>query len=151
MWIFLNNAFLSVVRHRSKPGFLLVRARSEGDIELVFQGAEVDRTDQADYRYRAVVEEGLVAAVIAESILGIDYDNFKGSIPSEDHDRHEAYMDVWSNMHRYQTRGDMVIAPADLFEGYYRDARLPLEGEEYPGGPGVDFAEEEDLLPAGLE
>lgn len=38
MWICLNDAFLSIVAHRDKPGVLLVRARRPGDIERTFPG-----------------------------------------------------------------------------------------------------------------
>jgi hypothetical protein len=35
-------------------------------------------------------------------VLGIDYDNFKATIPSKDALRHEAYFDCWEAMYRWQ-------------------------------------------------
>jgi len=40
MWIYMNNAFLSIVQDDDVPGMLLVRARRSGDIESVFPDAE---------------------------------------------------------------------------------------------------------------
>lgn len=37
MWIFTPKAFLSIVAHRGKPDYLLVRARLPGDIENVLR------------------------------------------------------------------------------------------------------------------
>ncbi len=98
MWIFLNNAFLSIVAHRDKPDLLLVRARAEGDIERTFPDAET--CPVADYRYRAELPRQEVATAIAERVSGIDYDNFKGSV--QETDRHDAYLHVWSAMFSFQ-------------------------------------------------
>ncbi len=101
MWIHLSDAFLSVVAHRTQPDDLLVRARVAGDIERVFPDAVVTMTPDADYRFRAVLPRGVVAGALAGSVLTIEYDNFKNSVT--EHDRHDACMDVWSVMHRFQT------------------------------------------------
>lgn len=100
MWIFCNDAFLSIVDKAKTPGRLVVRARKKGDIERVFPGAKVSTTPDADYLYRAEIERGAVADAIAERVRGINYSNFKGSVP--DRKRHDAYMGVWSVMNRYQ-------------------------------------------------
>jgi len=103
MWIFLNNAYLSIVRHRERPDHLLVRARNHGDIEATFPDAIVKITPHADYLFRAVIHEPLVAAVIKHAILNIDYDNFKNSII--DHRYHNACMETWVVMNDYQREG----------------------------------------------
>lgn len=100
MWIFMSDSFLSIVAHRTKPGILLVRARLPGDIKRVFPQAKVTVTPSADYMYRSELKADVVAARIAESIVDIDYDNFKNSI--SDPDRHDACMTVWSAMYRLQ-------------------------------------------------
>ena len=105
MWIFLNNAMLSVVQHRELPESLMVRARRQGDIERVFADCEVTHTPEADYAWRAVIPKVEVAQRLADSVLAIDYDNFKNSIPSSDRDRHDAYLDVWAVMSRWQRQG----------------------------------------------
>jgi hypothetical protein len=110
MWVFLSDAMLSIVRHREDPRSLLVRARQRGDIERVFPHVLVTETPEADYRFRAKVHETVVAAEFEKAIRGIDYDNFKGSVANIR--RHDAYMGVWSIMHREQQREVMEEARA---------------------------------------
>lgn len=109
MWIFMNNAMLSIVQHREMPEHLLVRARFNGDIEAVFDGYTIDgvqHTPEADYAYRATVHRLTVAGAIGKAVGGIDYDNFKNSIPktAEGARRHLAYSQVWSTMLSHQQR-----------------------------------------------
>ena len=104
MWVYLNNAFLSIVAHRTKPGVLLVRARLKGDIERVFPGAKVTESSRNDYRYRTEVKRDEAAGAIGRIVGGIDYDNFKHSV--RESDRHDAYVKAWQAManlqrHRY--------------------------------------------------
>jgi hypothetical protein len=105
MWIFLNNAFLSIV----KPGmhdkvdstlYLKVRARFAEDIKRVFPKVCVRCTPETDYRYRAFVKRTDVADKIAASITAIDYPNFKDTVL--DDDRHDAYLKVWTTMWQAQ-------------------------------------------------
>lgn len=102
MWIMLNNAFLSIVENRNNKDELLVRARIEGDIERVFPEANSFQDEQADYKYRAFVLRKEVEKVIALKVSEINYENFKGSISPEDRSRHDAYLRVWSEMHKTQ-------------------------------------------------
>lgn len=96
MWIFLNNAMISIVAHRDRPAALLVRARLRGDIERVFPEAVVEETPAADYRFRAVLPAGTVARVLAGAVAAIRYDNFKASVAEPR--RASAYHDVWYTM-----------------------------------------------------
>lgn len=98
MWIFQNDSFVSIVAHKDRPGYLLVRSRIPGDIERAVPGAEVSEDPAADYRYRAVVSKEVVQEAIMKAIGGIDYPNFKNSIDRADGPRHEAYFDVWQTM-----------------------------------------------------
>ena len=100
MWIFLNNAFLSIVDKGGDGTTLLVRARKDGDIQCVFPDSQVKETPGNDYRFRARVNRDQVARAISDSVQGITYPNFKGSV--KERRRHDAYMDVWSVMHRFQ-------------------------------------------------
>lgn len=104
MWIFLSDAFLSIVKPPGAAGRknLLVRARVKGDIERVFPGAEVTMTPDRDYRFRALVPLEQVAEALAQAARDIAYGNFKSSV--KEHDRHVAYMGVWSEMHRLQVQ-----------------------------------------------
>jgi hypothetical protein len=104
MWIFLNDAFLSVVAHRDEPDHLHVRARIAGDLERTFPGVEVQETPDGDYRFRADVPRDEVVRVVAERLEAIDYPNFKGSTAPAEHARHDAYMEVWKTMMAWQRR-----------------------------------------------
>ena len=97
MWLFLNNAYLSIVADRNTDQ-LLVRSRIPGDIERIFPNAEVLHTPSHDYPYRAFLARETVAVALAREALSIDYTNFKNSVP--DHRRHEAYFGVYNVMAR---------------------------------------------------
>ena len=103
MWIFLNNAFLSIVDKGGDGTTLLVRARRAGDIERAFPGARVERTPSNDYRFRARLGREAVAAVLAEAVKAITYPNFKDSV--RERERHEAYSEVWGIMNSFQDGG----------------------------------------------
>lgn len=96
MWIFLKDAFLSVVANRDDPNCLLVRGRFPGDIERIFPEADVVETPHADYRFRASVPRAAVAEMLAREALTMTADNFKGSVQQDW--RHDLYLDVWSTM-----------------------------------------------------
>jgi hypothetical protein len=101
MWIFLNNAFLSIVADRNSER-LLVRARLKGDIERTFPGSAVVEETGADYRFRTWLDRKTVADVLPHKVEEINYPNFKGSV--QDHARHQVYMSVWNVMHTAQER-----------------------------------------------
>lgn len=113
MWIFFNNAFLSVVVPKDKKGVLQVRARIKGDIERVFPDAKVIETPGRDYRYRAFIARDVVASVMAQQVMDISATNFKDSVTEGW--RHDAYMSVWCVMNREQIaqhrRQDMAQEP----------------------------------------
>ena len=100
MWIFLPDAFLSVVAHRDKPGHMMVRSRFPDDLKRRFPGVKVEVTPAADYRYRVTVPWDKVAEVLLDAVESIDYPNFKGSV-QEDF-RHDAYLGVWDVLRRSQ-------------------------------------------------
>jgi hypothetical protein len=100
MWLALNRSFISVVADRGNPDRLLVRARVAGHIEAVFPKAEVFTDAEADYFYRAFIGREEVAQKVSEEVRGIDYDNFKSSVP--DQALHDCYVGVWRTMHKLQ-------------------------------------------------
>lgn len=110
MWIFLNNAFLSIVDPKGayeggtgpQSDRLLVRARIKGDIEAVFPHAKVTETPRRDYRFRALIDRAEVAEAMHRQVMQLDCGNFKGSVPEKA--RHDAYAGVWGVMHREQQR-----------------------------------------------
>lgn len=102
MWIFLNNAFLSVVAPPGlPPDSVLVRARRKGDIERAFAplasvGHLVKQTPHRDYAFRAEVPRSMFADVMAHHARSISYGNFKSSI--RDARLHDAASRVWGVM-----------------------------------------------------
>ena len=102
MWIVLNKSFLSIVKNRNNENELLVRARIEGDIERVFDNANIFQDLKADYKYRSYISRNDVANAISKELLNIDYDNFKNSVSKDDTLRISAYMNVWNALYKIQ-------------------------------------------------
>ena len=103
-WIFLNDAFLSIVVDAQQEGNFLVRARLAPDINRVFPRAEVSSDESRDYLFRASIPRIEVVEALADRLELIDYTNFKGSIAANRHARHDAYLGVWRVMHSLQNR-----------------------------------------------
>lgn len=104
MWIFLNNAFLSIVEDYNDPSgeTLHIRARFKGDIEQVFNKPAIE-TPRTDYRYRISLPRAEVNEAISHYIQNeLVYDNFKNSISPDDYARASAYVKVWLAMLRAQ-------------------------------------------------
>jgi hypothetical protein len=72
----------------------------KGDIEAVFPDAKVTEGAGTDYRFRAKVPREVVAKAMFDRVMALDYENFKSSVNNRK--RHDAYMDVWDAMYRYQ-------------------------------------------------
>lgn len=100
MWLFMSNAFLSVVDKGGDGSTLLVRARRSGEIERIFPSAKVNEGGGTDYRYRARINREELALKLADEVRQIKYSNFKSTV--KDRARHDVYMRVWDVMHRYQ-------------------------------------------------
>lgn len=106
MWICKNDAFVSIVRkggyYRSngkdyREYCLCVRARVRDHLKAIFPDEKVFETPKNDYQFRSFVPVSKVAKAIHDSIMNIDYPNFKNSV--ENDDLHDAYSDVWSTMY----------------------------------------------------
>jgi hypothetical protein len=133
-WIFLNNAFLSIVTDPQNQGNLLVRARAKGDIEAVFPESKPWKTPARDYAYRATLPKMQVAQAIGRRILGIDYGNFKNSVP--ENDRHTAYARCWSAMFSFQLGRERGIRmEGDLWGDMESYDGTPLPFPEDNGRP----------------
>lgn len=100
MWIFLKDAFLSIVAVKGRSDVLKVRARFQGDIERVFPDASVSVDAGTDYKFRALVDRAAVAEALAEQARGITATNFKNSVAERW--RHDVYLDVWNVMFKAQ-------------------------------------------------
>ena len=114
MWLFGSDSFLSIVQHNADPDLLIVRARRDGDLERLFP----DRADDVasipgrDYLFRLVIPRAVVADKIREQVMNINYGNFKGSIPKNEHAFHNAAFKVWDAM--AQTQPLPPVQHADL-------------------------------------
>jgi hypothetical protein len=81
----------------------MVRARLKGDLTRFFgKQFRVTEMAAADYRYRTVVSRSMLKFAAERAISGIDYANFKSSIPKDMPERHTTYMSVWAVMSRAQ-------------------------------------------------
>lgn len=102
MWIFCNDAFVSIVKDMQVEDHYLVRARAPADIKRIWPDAVVTSDASRDYRYRASLPRLDVTLAISDRLSSIDYSNFKGSIPEAMQERHDAYLGVWHVMNRFQ-------------------------------------------------
>jgi hypothetical protein len=103
MWIFLNDAFYSIVDYSNGAGpNLMVRARFKGDINRTFPEVEELHLPGRDYAYRASIPRERVAKAMHDAVMDINYSNFKDSV-AEDW-RHNTYADVWAVMYDEQTK-----------------------------------------------
>jgi hypothetical protein len=105
MWIAHSKGeggWLSIVSHKFKPEYLLVRAREEGHITSLWPDAEVYTPESShDYQYRAEIPREEVASVITEYIVSeVTYPNFKSSVDGS-WDLRQAFSDIWGVMSRY--------------------------------------------------
>ena len=100
MWIFGKNGVLSIVRHRTKRGYLMVRAIKKRDITNYWPDATVTETPEGDYRFRCVLHDRIVTAQIAKEIAAIDYERVKPAIA--DKSKSDLHMSVFFAMMDYQ-------------------------------------------------
>ena len=109
MWVFLNDAFLSVVASDVEPSQFAVRARQRQDLLNAFPDCQPIKGKPAqDYAWRAFVDRDEVKALLVTRLRDLEYTNFKGSIDEskpEGVERHDAYMGVWTVMLRFQNGG----------------------------------------------
>ena len=108
MWIYMSDSMLSVVKPdgSGQDRILLVRSRIRQDILRVFPDVDdlIENTPQRDYPYRVRLSAQRVAEVVANSIMEINYDNFKASVI--DNHRHNIYNRVWSVTRALQYKED---------------------------------------------
>jgi hypothetical protein len=101
MWLFAVGGFFSIVQHKDDPKYLLVRSRVKGDIERYWPDADVQRTEKADYLYRAKIARVVVEEVVLNIVKNIKYTSYKGAM--EDKSRYwDHYVDVSEAMKHMQ-------------------------------------------------
>lgn len=129
MWLFLNNAFLSVVDKAPDPSQLVVRARCPGHIEAVFPKAKVVDDATGDYQFRAFIDRADVADAMFKAVMNIGYNNFKNSI--KDRRYHDACSRVWGVMSGLQ--------PKRPYSGYRRSAMDDMFDDDQSSDTAVTF------------
>lgn len=116
MWIFTQDGFFSIVKKDCGDDELLVRARVRGDLEAfiartgkdnrdTFGPFEIVEVPHADYLFRVTLPYWMITEYLAVAAEGIDYDNFKDSLPANSplsFVRRCAYMKVWGAMRDLQ-------------------------------------------------
>ncbi len=106
MWVFFNDAFLSVVASDVDPSVFAVRARKRQDLLNAFPDCQPIKGKPAqDYAWRAFINRIEVEDLVLSRLRDLEYTNFKGSIDertAEGEERHSAYLSVWSAMLRWQ-------------------------------------------------
>lgn len=107
MWVMTTDGFYSAVQHRTSPGWLIVRSRTEGDItrlahwldEITDRWVEIVHTPDADYAWRVTVRKADFAQYLVASAEAIDYPNFKDAIyDRQGRDRARVYGEVWGTL-----------------------------------------------------
>lgn len=153
MWIATNRGFLSVVaadptrlpaadKKRLKGAVpLCVRARNAAHLADLFPGFKVYEWKGRDYPARVFIGQDELADMVAGLIRSVRYPNFKSSVA--DPELHDAYMGVWSVMHRYQggwfRRAARYEPQQRGFEGLFDETGLvrpPSNDFEPCGTPG---------------
>lgn len=100
MWIFLSDAFFSIVAKPNCTDQLVVRARRPGDIERVFPSAEVVTIPGRDYQFRAYIDRTTVAEAMYRKVQTLSHTNFKDSVREPQY--HSACSAVWHVMAKLQ-------------------------------------------------
>ena len=99
MWLFASKGFLSIVAHRHKTEYLLVRARKMSHLKALFPNADHYYDPGADYPHRAEIHRSIVANMALDYIMNLKYDNFKNSVTDSDYEH--ACHEVWSQMFKF--------------------------------------------------
>lgn len=94
MYVFTDNAFLSLVASENDERVLEVRAQFPGDIERTFPEAEVATNIGEDFPYSTTVSRDRVAERIALRVQHIGYRKFNPT--SEEPWRQKVYTEVES-------------------------------------------------------
>lgn len=117
MWILMDTGFISIVQHNRDPRLMLVRSRVEDDLAALGTDCaahgwdlDIERDDTADYRWRTIIPRDVLADILRDRVLGIDYDSHVKDVALErsapNPARRDAYYDTWAAMHTMQTADD---------------------------------------------
>jgi hypothetical protein len=100
MWIMTTDGFFSVVKKPGQEKEITVRSRVKTDLEKLLNKLNSEISIQegvgTDYPFRVVMSQTDWADYLQKTAMDIEYDNFKNTLDSSDHHRHEAYFKCWS-------------------------------------------------------
>ena len=105
MWVFTESGFVSVIRHHSEAGKLVVRARDLQSLKGLANaiGLDIVPTPGSDYPYRTVADDSAFAAWLSKQVMRIDYANYKDHMEStRGHDFTDALHRVWTAMQQVE-------------------------------------------------
>ena len=105
MWVFTESGFVSVIRHHSEAGKLVIRARDYQSLEGLANaiGLDIEPTPGSDYPYRAVADDNAFATWLSKQVMRIDYTNYKDRMEvARGHDFAGALLGVWSTMRQVE-------------------------------------------------
>lgn len=121
MWVFLKDAFLTVVENQSKdapPNTVIVRARVKSDMETFIkryvppslgQTLEIVFHQNYDYPYRVIMTKMDYGQALAQAAQDIDYRKYKDS--AREHlgsARFSLYSRIWSLLIGMETDKDRI-------------------------------------------
>jgi hypothetical protein len=94
VWICFSDAFLRLVADKHNPDKLMVSAHRKDDLlNVVGQDAEIVKTPDGDYCWRAFLSREDFKAPVGRRIDKIEYTNFEESV--EDTSLRELYVRFW--------------------------------------------------------
>jgi hypothetical protein len=114
MWIFNQDGFFSVVRHRDQAGWVMIKARNRDHLLRLLVWVDENapgckdqieglQDETFDYYIRASLPEAVWMAYLADRTSELPDGNVKGNImESTDPELGVAMMDVWERMLDYQ-------------------------------------------------
>lgn len=106
MWLITTQGFYSVVADHDDPDRVLIRARTERDLQALgrqIPNLVVVETPGGDYAWRAYVSREDWERAAAELAAEIDYPNFKAAVAArQGAKRARLYLELWSALRRLQ-------------------------------------------------
>lgn len=100
MWLFTKDGFISAVASDRDSKMMVVRARNREHLEKLLPEHEIVTLPNRDYGFRVFITREEFSTLVISLAESIDYTNFKNSIIDSEY--HDACLDVWTAMYRYQ-------------------------------------------------